>query len=286
MPIALYPRLSALADRFDSLVLDVWGVVMDGTVPYPGAAECLAALAGAGKTVLLLSNAPRRAERVAERLADMGVAPGLYAGIVSSGEASREAIAEGRVAGLGRACYHLGPERDAGLLDGLDFTPAPLERADFVLATGLDRDDDTVEAHRAELDAALARRLPMVCANPDREVVRRDGRRALCAGALADAYEKAGGVTHRFGKPYRAVYDACRAALGGRAGRVFAVGDNPETDIAGAKGAGLPAVLVQGGVLAEALGVRWGGSAAPDALERLCRRRGGIPDMAIPALVW
>ena len=287
MTIAHFPRVSAFADRFDALLLDIWGVVMDGVAPYPGAAECLAALAGAGKTVLLLSNAPRRAAQVADRLAGIGVARELYAGIVSSGEASRAAIAAGRIAGPGAAWYHMGPERDAGLLDGLDFVSAPLARADFVLVTGLLDDDDTVAAHRGELDAARARGLPMVCANPDREVVRRGGRRALCAGALAEAYAARGGRVHYFGKPHPAVYDRCLEMLGGaRPDRVFAVGDNLATDIAGARRRGLPAVLVQGGVLAEALGVAWGETARPEVLARLCRERGVVPDMAIPALVW
>ena len=285
--IAHYPRLSALADRFDALILDLWGVAIDGEGPYPGAIECLAALADAGKTVLFLSNAPRRARRVAKRLARIGIPPALYAGIVSSGEAARAAIENGGVPGLGRAWYHLGPDRDAGLLEGLDYEPAPIERAEFVLATGLCRDDDTVEAHMRELEAALYRRLPMICANPDREVVRRGGRRALCAGALAEAYAERGGAVHYFGKPWPAVYDACLSRLR-RTGRerVFAVGDNLATDIAGARAKGLPAVLVQGGVLAEALGVAWGRSAPPETLEALCRARGVIPDMTLPALIW
>lgn len=285
--IAHYPRLSALADRFDALILDLWGVAIDGEGPYPGAVECLAALADARKTVLFLSNAPRRAGRVARRLERMGVPPALYAGIVSSGEAARAAIETGGVPGLGRAFYHLGPERDAGLLEGLDCEPAPVERADFVLATGLCRDDDTVEAHMHELEAALRRRLPMICANPDREVVRRGGRRALCAGALAEAYAERGGAVHAFGKPHPAVYDACLETLR-RAGRerVFAVGDNLATDIAGARRRGLPAVLVQGGVLAEALGIAWGRSAPPETIETVCRERGIVPDMTLPALVW
>ena len=287
MAIACFPRLSALAHRFDALVLDVWGVVMDGEALYPGAADCLAALASAGKTVLLLSNAPRRAARVADRLAAIGVERALYAGVVSSGEACREAVAGGRVAGLGAACYHLGPARDGGLFEGLAVEAAPLGRADFVLATGLLDDDDTVAAHRSELDAARARGLPMLCANPDRAVVRRDGRHALCAGALADAYAARGGAVHYFGKPWPAVYETCLERLNGaEKARVFAVGDNLETDIAGARAAGLPAVLVQGGVLAAELGIAWGESAAPDALAALCRRRGVVPDMAIPALLW
>ena len=287
MTIAHFSRMSALADRFDALLLDIWGVVMDGVDAYPGAAQCLAELRGAGKTVILLSNAPRREARVAERLGGIGIAPELYTRIVSSGEASRAAVENGRIAGLGRRYFHMGPPRDAGLLEGLEVAETSLGEADFVLNTGLFDDDDTPDRHSGELEAARARGLPMICANPDLEVVRQGGRRALCAGALAEAYAALGGMVYYFGKPYPAVYEHCLALLNGASReRVFAIGDNLKTDIAGAHARGLPTVLVQGGVLAAPLGLEWGQTASPAALERLCRARGVIPDMTIPALVW
>ena len=90
--IAQFDRVSDLADRFDALILDLWGVVMDGSHAYPGAAECLGELHARGKTVILLSNAPRREQAVVERLAGMDIAHSLYDRIVTSGEASRLAL--------------------------------------------------------------------------------------------------------------------------------------------------------------------------------------------------
>ena len=54
----------------------------------------------------------------------------------------------------------------------------------------------------------------------------------------------------------------------------------------GAQAFGLKTVLVQGGVLAEPLGIDWGASAPVDRLEKLCAEYGMMPDMTIPALVW
>jgi HAD superfamily hydrolase (TIGR01459 family) len=289
MTIALYRSLGRIEDRFDALILDLWGVVMDGTAPYRGAPECLARLHERGKTVLLLSNAPRRETVVAERLAGMGIGPALYDRIVSSGEASRRALerrADPAFAALRRYLY-IGPDRDRGLLAGLDYREAALETADFVLNTGVADDSDTLEMVRPTLAAARARDLPMVCTNPDRVVVRHSGERVLCAGALAEAYEALGGVVHYFGKPHRAVYELCFELLErvDRA-RVLAVGDSLETDIAGAKAAGLATVLVLGGVLAEPLGIEWGELAPRERLEALCAEHGVLPDIAIPALVW
>ena len=290
MTIAQFARLSDIADRFDALILDLWGVVMDGTHAYPGALECLGELHARGKTVILLSNAPRRESAVAERLAGMGIHDRLYDRIVSSGEASRLALetrADAAFAAMGRRYHYVGPDRDANLLDGLDYQAAALDEADFVLNTGIVDDDDPLETYQPMLAAAAARALPMVCTNPDRVVVRHSGQRVLCAGALAEAYQALGATVHYVGKPYPAVYDVCFGLLDGIArARVLAVGDSLETDIAGAKAVGLDTVLVLGGILADPLGIEWGDAAPEDRLQLLCAERGVIPDMVVPALIW
>src|SRR5205823_13053830 len=104
------------------------------------------------------------------------------------------------------------------------------------------------------LRPALARDLPMICANPDL-VVMRGSTLHLCAGGLAKWYEEAGGRVRWHGKPFRSVYDTCLGLLGidGRS-RVLAVGDSLRTDIAGAAGAGLDSVLIAGGIHAEEFG--------------------------------
>ena len=290
MTIELVQRLSELEDRFDGLILDVWGVVMDGTAPYSGARDCLAELRRRGKRVVLLSNAPRRDSQVVARLAEIGIEPGLYDRIVSSGEATRQALearTDPAVAGFGRRYLYLGPERDRALLDGLDYAPSGMAEADFVLAIGIEDESDSVEKYHPLLKAAAARGLVLVCANPDRVVVRQSGERVLCAGALAEAYEAIGGRALYFGKPHARIYKLCFDRLGGIArDRILAVGDNLETDIAGARAVGLATVLVLGGVLAEALEIKWGESAPAARIEALCADHGITPDLAIPALLW
>jgi len=51
----------ALAARYDGFIVDLWGVVHNGVRPYPGVLDCLGRLRAAGKPVVFLSNAPRRA---------------------------------------------------------------------------------------------------------------------------------------------------------------------------------------------------------------------------------
>jgi HAD superfamily hydrolase (TIGR01459 family) len=289
MSIVSHHRVRDIADRFDALILDLWGVVMDGTTPYDGARECLTELRARGKRIIFLSNAPRREWMVAERLAGMGIGEELYDRIVSSGEVSHQALKarEGEFANFGRRYHYLGPARDANLLDGLDYRAVPLNEADFLLNIGIADDDDTLDKYQLVLSDAAARALPMVCTNPDRVVVRHSGQRVLCAGALADSYAALGGPVHYFGKPHAAVYVACFALLDGTPReRVMAIGDSLETDISGAAAFDLETVLVLGGILAEPLGVAWGELAPPERIESLCAERGVMPDCAIPALIW
>lgn len=283
--IPVLPGLAVLAEDYDGFLLDVWGVMHQGGPAYPEAVACLRRLRQAGKRVVFLSNAPRRAAQIAAVLAGKGVGAALYDAVVSSGEAARRALAA-RAHGLGAAFRLLGPVHSADLLEGLDYVPTDdLAVASFLLGIGLDEGLDGVEAHEPILAQAAARRLPMVCVNPDRLVVRL-GRRELCAGALAVRYEALGGSVRYFGKPHAEVYDLSLAALALAPERVLAVGDGLATDIAGAAAAGLDSLLVTGGLLGDALGLPRGAAPAPPALEEACRAHGVRPRAALATFAW
>jgi HAD superfamily hydrolase (TIGR01459 family) len=270
MGIRLVPGIGALAPRYDGFILDLWGVVHDGVAPMPGALECLRSLIEAGKRVVLLSNAPRRAADVVERIDRIGVPAGLYHSVMSSGEEAWQHLFrrdDSFYAALGRRCVHIGSERDTGIREGLDLELVETaEEAEFILNTGPAGWDDRIEDYGPLLRRALERGLPMVCANPDL-VVMHGGRLALCAGALAQWYEDRGGRVRWHGKPFRSVYETCFALLGiDDLSRILAIGDSLRTDIAGAAAAGIDSVLIVGGVHADEFGVTEG---QPTDLERI-----------------
>jgi HAD superfamily hydrolase (TIGR01459 family) len=182
--------IAGLADRYDGFVLDLWGVVHDGRQPYPGVAEALGELKRRGKRVAFLSNAPRRAHAVHGLLTGMGLDPALWDAIVTSGELAWRALGDRAALGYGRRALHIGPERDLSVAEDRDIqlVSHPAE-ADWVLNTGPEpaRGNDDVGAYRPMLEACAARRLPMLCANPDRYVMVGE-ERVICAGALADLY--------------------------------------------------------------------------------------------------
>jgi HAD superfamily hydrolase (TIGR01459 family) len=252
MTLRLIDGMRALMPDYDGIILDLWGVVHDGTAPFPGVLDCMDRLVAAGKRVVLLSNAPRRSDDVVRRIARIGVPEGLYHGVMSSGEEAWQHLArrdDPFYAALGRRVLHIGSERDLEIREGLDldFVATPAE-ADFILNTGPALWEDTIADYTPVLAAARKRDLAMVCANPDLVVIH-NGRPALCAGALAEHYQRVGGDVRWHGKPFPSVYDSCLALLGiAERGRILAIGDSLRTDIAGAAGAGIDSLLIAGGV--------------------------------------
>lgn len=279
--------ISSLAGRYDALVCDLWGVVHDGIVPYGSAVDALIRFRAGGGRVVLLSNAPRPRGSVAAQLARIGVDRRAWDAIVSSGDLTRAELA----VRAGAKVHHIGPDRDLAIFEGLDVSLVRLEEAQALVCSGLD--DDEAEApddYRDRLEAALARKLPMLCANPDRRVMRGD-RAVYCAGAIAELYEGMGGDVTWLGKPYPKAYAMVEAVLAELPGgavprsRLLAVGDGIHTDIAGARDAGIDAVLVTGGLHAEEFGDT---AHAPDAarVAKICAGIGARPVGFLARLAW
>ena len=196
MKFQLTRGMRQLAPLYDGFILDLWGVIHNGVAPLPGSIECLNALMELGKRIVLLSNAPRRADDVVKRITAIGVPTGLYHHVMSSGEEAWLHLyrrTDPFYIALGRRCLHIGSERDIEIREGLglEFIDT-VEEADFILNTGPAGWDDRIEDYEPILRTGLSRDLPMVCANPDL-VVMHGSRLALCAGALARWYEEAGG---------------------------------------------------------------------------------------------
>ena len=282
--------VSALAPRYDGFILDLWGVIHDGVTLYPGVADCLGRLRLAGKKFVMLSNAPRRGGAIAGAMERMGLAAELCQNILSSGDATYDGLKQRSdpwFARLGRRCLHIGPERDRNLFDGLDIVlVAAVTDAEFIVNTGPWLDDETVADYESRLVESARSGLPMVCANPDLEVIR-GGKRIICAGALARRYEALGGEVRYFGKPHPAIYDNCFAALAvtNRA-KILAIGDSLRTDIAGANAAGIASALVLGGLHAAEFGAGPGRTADLAAVARACQQAAAAPDVLLPGFVW
>ena len=282
--------LSEIADEFDGFILDLWGLIHDGVTAYPGVRESFVALQDANVSTILLSNAPRRSRLLVDGMTNMGIERDLYGEVFSSGEATWQELksrTDPSFAQLGTRAFHIGPERDVSVLEGTGIERmASISESDFVLNTGPVELDHRLDEYEPVLNEAIKNGLPMVCANPD-EVVLREGKRVICAGAIARRYESLGGHVAYRGKPDPAVYHLAAERLGiADLDRIAVIGDALETDVAGANASGIKAIWCTGGIHAESLGVSYGEPAHLPAAKQLARDHKRAPWAIIPGFHW
>ena len=287
MTIPIIERAGPLLERYRVLLCDVWGVVHDGIRAYPGANDALPRFRKAGGTVVLVSNAPRPGPSVAHLLDEKAVVREVWDDIVTSGDIALTHIAE---AGY-RRLYRIGPERrDSAFFEGLPGPHAPIDEAEAIVCTGLNRDrHEQPEVYLPLLEQALERRLPFICANPDLAVHVGDDL-LPCAGAIAALYEERGGPVFWAGKPhpiaYRTALQRAAKLLGGPVdlSQVLGIGDAIRTDLASAEGAGVDALLIAGGLHRE--DVMANGTIDPVRLADLLAPPAPRPVAAMVHLAW
>jgi HAD superfamily hydrolase (TIGR01459 family) len=286
-PPPVLANAGELLSRHDVLFCDVWGVLHDGHRAFEAACDALLRFRRRGGTVILVSNAPVPGERVAAMLDLRAVPREAYDDIVASGEIALRHIEAKGYARL----YCIGPgERDAATVSRLKAARVAIDEAEAVLCTGLNDDaSETADDYLPLLERARARRLPLVCANPDL-VVDVGGRQYLCAGAIADLYERMDGEVFWAGKPHANAYEAARASAERLRGekvpreRIIAVGDSLRTDLKGAEAFGIAAIFVASGIHRdETMG---SGKLCPNQLERLFAPPAPRPIAVMERLAW
>ena len=291
--IPVIGRLSGIADRYDVILCDVWGVLIDGQRHFPHAAAAMRRFRETGGTVVLITNASRPDEEVRRQLLGLGLPAESFDDLVSAGELTLLEM----IRRSDEACYHLGPPRDNGLFEeagrrlGAPLSRVGPEEADYVVCTGLFEERKETPADYDERLAALnARRLDMLCANPDIVVAIGD-ELVYCAGALAERYAAMGGKVVMFGKPHPPIYAAAlerieklRGAPAVRS-RILCIGDGAFTDLSGAGRAGLDCLFVTDGVHRDELRAA-GGEADAQALERLFAAAGARPKALASGVFW
>jgi HAD superfamily hydrolase (TIGR01459 family) len=250
MTLRFVERLRDVTGGVEVILSDIWGVVHNGLEAFPEACAALNSYRKQGGTVILITNAPRPADAVQQQLHKLGVADNVYDAIVTSGDLTRNFVADHP----GKKLYWVGSERHDAVHRGLNPVMAPLEDADYIICTGLfDDETESAEDYRPMLMKALAHKQTLICANPD-IVVERGDRLIYCAGAIAELYRELGGEVIFYGKPHRPIYERAMALAAERRGRpaelchVLAIGDSVRTDLTGAHGFGIDCLFVTRGI--------------------------------------
>lgn len=248
-----------LIDRYDALLLDALGVLVDGSGPLPGAMEFIETLNSRGKTYFVLTNS---ASQLPETKAAAFRAKGLPIAderIISSGMLLAPYFHEHGLAGSRTVV--LGPEDAVSFVEqagGEPLAPESAEDADvvviadqkgFPLQEGL---DNTLGVILRRLDRGEP--LHLLLCNPD--IIYPKGKTSFgfTAGAIARMFEAI--LAERYpereasftplGKPHRPIFEEALRRAG--TDNVVMIGDQVATDVLGANRCGIDSALVETGL--------------------------------------
>lgn len=254
--------MHALPDRVRLVILDLDGVVYRGAEAIPGAAELVAWLHRRGVAVRFATNNSMVArDGYVERLGAMGIET-TSDEIVTSSSATVEYLH--RHAPEIRRVMAIGAE---GLREELTAAGFETTMAGDVTATvpggalaasydavivGLDPEFDY--ARLASGMSAVAGGARLIATNADARYPTPAGFLPGAGSIVASLQLATGVVPEVIGKPEPAMFRAIIEASGIPAGETVVVGDNPASDIVGARRAGCASILVLTGV-ADAAGV-------------------------------
>jgi 3-hydroxyisobutyrate dehydrogenase/2-hydroxy-3-oxopropionate reductase len=257
---------SAAGEDYDGLIVDLDGVIWLSGHPIDGAAETIRRLRERGVRILFLTNDPEHSSAdQARHLTEIGIPATAGDVLTASAAAAAFLAAQERLAGA--RTLVIGPQALRDELAAAGFclvTPPEADTAAIVVVAGHDRFD------YGELRTTML----AVGAGAELFATGRDGfvpapgGREPGTGAILAAIETATGATATItGKPEPHMFATARDLLAGCA-RVAVVGDSLTSDVAGAKRAGLDAILVLSGV------------ASADDLERAVL----LPDVVLPTV--
>lgn len=258
MPDLQLTSLEHLLSTYRYFLIDQFGVLHNGRMPYEGAQEALAEIKKRGLQAIIISNSGKRSAVNEVRMQSLGFNRDSYHAMITSGETAwhrlNEMIQSGELKTSAR-CYLLSNDGDTSAIDGLGFDlTEEVSKADLIILSGIRGDTHSLTHYTELLKPAIDNNTLCICTNPDKQALA-GNTTVFGAGKVAEEYERRGGQVLWIGKPYREIYQFCLTQFEGyRSGRstdVCCIGDSIEHDICGGQDAGLNTALVRTGILRE-----------------------------------
>jgi len=230
---------------YDTLLVDMYGVVKGGDGLIPGVEKTLQALVEAGKRVIFLSNTTQKSSSAMASYQRRGLLRGVhYHDFITSGQVAFEFLSSGQL------CFDHLPKpkkysvfgtprkelfEESGMMkvshEEADFfyisipqltegqrAAMPVEQQASLYLSTLSEvttyDTLTIEPFLPELQRLRELGLPALLANPDHRALEKDGATGnanyvIRQGAIASAYQEMGGEVVSIGKPHTNVYQYC-----------------------------------------------------------------------------
>ncbi len=242
---------------YDLFLVDIWGVIYEGTYVYPGVVESLSMMA-AQKTLCFVSNSPRLKPGVKERLKSFGIDANEDM-IYSSGAVAALMIAESaKYLGIkDPVIYELTDDYFNAIYSstGWNFTDE-LSKANILLVTAQMKEGDDLTQHDAMMEEAARLGLTCICPNPD-TIIPEGNSKTYCPGFIVKNYK---GKLVYTGKPHSHIFAPILEKYKHiPKDRILMIGDSVDLDILGAQNVGIKSALVPTGnakLLREKLGLQ------------------------------
>ncbi len=286
--------ISDISDSYMGVIVDQWGVLHDGEKVYPGVVECLKELKDRNKYVIILSNSGKRAAQNKERLQSLGIGPSLYDVILTSGEMTWQGLNDqdhSFFKDLGSKCYVLSRGGDSSIVDGLENISVveDIKEADFLIISGSDAPEKTIEDYEPILKEASRNRLTALCANPDSRGIM-GAQNIMGPGTIARRYQDFGGVVHYIGKPHQPIFQECIRMLQAQQiypGHTIMIGDSMSHDIMGGSLVNIDTCLTRTGLHNAAFAGIEDPAAMDRALTMLSKQYNNVrPKYLVESLQW
>ncbi|ROT47603.1 TIGR01459 family HAD-type hydrolase [Candidatus Cardinium hertigii] len=245
----VYKHISEVINdnHYDIFLFDIWGVIIEAGQFRASVAHNITAMIECGDKVFFVTNAPRTAAFLQVTLQACGI-PATKEMIVSSGEVALHMLQQSaELLGIPTPLiYHLGRANN-NLIDNCSVaTTRNIYEANLVLLTLFcEENEEEILAETEDILAIIAqRKILTLCANPDHGLMQADTYR-YCAGYFAEKIKQQGGQVMYTGKPYPEIYQTIFHQQPTIAkNRILMIGDTFDTDIVGARTAGIDSALV------------------------------------------
>lgn len=242
--------MPTLVEEYDGFAIDLDGVVWRGADAIEGAAKGLAAIRSADKPlVFLTNNAAFTPESVVERLSAAGFAADTSE-VITSAHAARDWINEHGMAGT--PAFVLGEETVVDQFQDI-LEVLPVDESQRVQLVLVARDLDFSYQRLHVVSQAVRNGAVLIAANRD-ILLPVPGGFEPGTGAMLAAIETASGAQAVIvGKPELPMMKAAERRL--KTAKVLMIGDQPHSDVLGARRIGWAAALVLSGVTTDPKGL-------------------------------